>query len=555
MKPTVCLGLFAASLLAFLGGVVSLRAQSPPGSLDLAFDTSVGANDIVWAAGLLTDGRIAITGHFTDFNSVPRMRIAQLDSAGRVDSSFASISGPDFKTYSLWVQFDQQVVVAGGFGYAGGLFRPRIARFQTNGVVDANFNAGSGTGGLADHFLNAVVQQPDGKFLIGGAFTLFNGANLANVARLLYNGAIDTTFTPGTGPNDMLRDIVVLPDQKILISGQFTTCNGLPFGRIARLHPNGTPDTSFLSAVGANGYVRAIAVQPDGCIVIGGEFTTYANTNRSRIARLLGDGRLDLSFDPGFGANGMVRSVARQADGKVVIAGEFTDFNGVGRNRIARLNANGSLDLGFNPGTGADGLIRFVLVQPDEKVLLCGDFLTCDGRPRRRIARLHGGSVPTLISQPVSQTNRVGQTAAFAVMASGSSPLRYQWLFKGSSLPGETNATLIRTNLAASDAGNYQVVVTNFAGVDYSAVAWLTVLTGANTRPGLQGSAFLAAQGFSFSSLLETSRLYSVEFSTNLSDWASLTNLLSPGGNYFFQHVGATNWPLGFYRMASPGQF
>jgi hypothetical protein len=116
MKPTVCLGLFAASLLAFLGGVVSLRAQSPPGSLDLAFDTSVGANDIVWAAGLLTDGRIAITGHFTDFNSVPRMRIAQLDSAGRVDSSFASISGPDFKTYSLWVQFDQQVVVAGGFG-------------------------------------------------------------------------------------------------------------------------------------------------------------------------------------------------------------------------------------------------------------------------------------------------------------------------------------------------------------------------------------------------------------------------------------------------------
>jgi hypothetical protein len=82
-----------------------------------------------------------------------------------------------------------------------------------------------------------------------------------------------------------------------------------------------------------------------------------------------------------------------QADGKALIGGNFTTVNGANRNRVARLNANGSLDSGFNPGTGADGLVRSIALQSDGNVLIGGDFLTVNGVWRPHVARLYGDTV------------------------------------------------------------------------------------------------------------------------------------------------------------------
>src|SRR5436305_323162 len=73
-------------------------------------------------------------------------------------------------------------------------------------------------------------------------------------------------------------------------------------------------------------------------------FTTSASAN---------GGDLDAGFDPGTGANNSVLTTALQPDGKIIIGGAFTSYNSIGRNRIARLNVDGSLDAGFDPGTGA----------------------------------------------------------------------------------------------------------------------------------------------------------------------------------------------------------
>jgi hypothetical protein len=82
-----------------------------------------------------------------------------------------------------------------------------------------------------------------------------------------------------------------------------------------------------------------------------------------------------------------------QPDGKVLIGGEFTTFNGTSRNRISRLNADGSLDLSFDPGAGADASVSAITLQPDGNILIGGDFLTVNGVLRPYVARLYGDSV------------------------------------------------------------------------------------------------------------------------------------------------------------------
>src|SRR5262245_21857506 len=113
----------------------------------------------------------------------------------------------------------------------------------------------------------------------------------------------------------------------------------------------GDVDPLDLNLVG--GYVNSMAVQPDGKLIIGGGFTSVLGVTRNFIARINADGTLDMGFDPK--ANGSVDGVAVQADGKVVLNGPFTTLqpNGaaspIARQYIARVNADGSLDTGFDP--------------------------------------------------------------------------------------------------------------------------------------------------------------------------------------------------------------
>src|SRR5439155_23409830 len=119
-------------------------------------------------------------------------------------------------------------------------------------------------------------------------------------------------------------------------------------------------------------------------------FTTINGITRKNIARINANGTVDNSFNPGTGPDRAVDAVALQPDGKVLIGGSFTNVNGTPRPRIARLNADGSLDPTFNAGTGADARVSAIAVQPDGNVLIAGDFLTVNGVLRSYVARLYG---------------------------------------------------------------------------------------------------------------------------------------------------------------------
>jgi len=144
---------------------------------------------------------------------------------------------------------------------------------------------------------------------------------------------------------------------------------------------------------GADRNVKALAVQPDGKIIVGGTFSTLGGggtgtTTRQRIGRLNPDGTLDANFNPG--ANDVVDALAVQAGGKVIVGGFFTTLGGGGsgtstRNHIGRVNPDGTLDTSFNPGANAE--VTTVALQPDGKILVGGSFTTLGGGGTGTIAR------------------------------------------------------------------------------------------------------------------------------------------------------------------------
>jgi uncharacterized delta-60 repeat protein len=170
---------------------------------------------------------------------------------------------------------------------------------------------------------------------------------------------------------------------------------GFFVNRIARLNTNGTRDGSFnTGGAGANEFIHSLFVQNDNKIVIGGEFTTYNGSSRSRIARLNADGTLDSSFIVGAGANNFVSTVSPQSDGKIIIGGDFTSYNGVSINRIARIHIDGSLDTGFNVGTGFNLSVITATSQNDGKIITGGTFTIYNGETRNRISRINAdGSI------------------------------------------------------------------------------------------------------------------------------------------------------------------
>ena len=260
----------------------------------------------------------------------------------------------------------------------------------------------------ANAFVRSIALQPDGKTIIVGAFSTVNGVNKNYIARLNSNGSLDINFNPDA--NSPTYSVVLQPDGKIIVGGLFTTIgpsiDAVPRNYIARINSDGTLDTSF--DPNANNAVESIALQPDGKILIAGGFTTIGHsidaTPRNRLARLNSDGTLDTSFiDPN--VSDSVYSIVPQPDGKILIGGRFTTVGGTTRNRIARLNSDGTLDTSFNLNPGSS--VRSIALQPDGKILIGGDFETIGDTTRFKAARLNSdGSLDTSFNPNVNDSVR-----------------------------------------------------------------------------------------------------------------------------------------------------
>jgi uncharacterized delta-60 repeat protein len=191
-------------------------------------------------------------------------------------------------------------------------------------------------------------------------------------------------------PNGFVFVVAAQRDGKILLGGTFTTVSpngGAAVARnnIARLNPDGTLDTAF--DPNANGWVRSIVVQPDGKILAGGAFTTIGGQVRNRIARLDPTTGLADSFDPSAtGPVAEVNSLTVQSDGKILATGTFLSIGGQPRLGLARLD--GSTGLADSFDANLNNFVRTLAQQADGKILVGGDFTSVGGQTRNRIARL-----------------------------------------------------------------------------------------------------------------------------------------------------------------------
>jgi uncharacterized delta-60 repeat protein len=371
----------------------SVARLNTDGSIDSSFNIGNGTNGNVKATAILQDGSVAIGGAFESYNDTIVNIFAIVDSNGSIDASFNNGSGPNNYVASITIQGDGKVIIGGNFTLFSGIGINRIARLNTDGSLDATFNVGSG----ANNTVNSIAIQDDGKVIIGGGFTSYNGTSISRVARLNTDGSLDATFNVGSGADNTVNSIAIQDDGKVIIGGNFTLYNSTSINRVARLNTDGSLDATFNVGSGANNTVNSIAIQDDGKVIIGGNFTLYNSTSINRVARLNTDGSLDATFNVGIGANSFVYSTGIQSDGKVIIGGNFTTFNGTGRYRIARLNTNGSLDVSFDIGSGANGIVRSLDIQTDGGLIIVGSFTTYNGIGSNRLARIsvNGSLDPT----------------------------------------------------------------------------------------------------------------------------------------------------------------
>ncbi len=362
---------------------VSRTFQGPsPGSLDSGFATGSAANNWVYAIGVQSDGKVVIGGNFTTCDGASQKYIARLNTDGGLDTGFTTALNGGI--CALAIQPDDKIIIAGWFTSCDGASRYRLARLNANGTNDSSFTNGFG----ADNDVEAIALQSDGNMVIGGYFTSYV-VSRGRVARALSGGGVDATFTntPG-GADATVWAVGVQSDGKVLIGGDFANYNGTTVSCLARLNTDGSLDTSFGGGSAPNGSVYSILVLSDDSILIGGSFTAYGVPTRGRIARLSSSGTLDTSFATGAAANYPVRAIARQGDGKILIGGDFSTYDGSNRGHVARLKTDGSLDTGFLAvGSGTSDYVLSIALQSDGKILIGGRFTSYSSTTRGHIAQ------------------------------------------------------------------------------------------------------------------------------------------------------------------------
>ncbi len=362
-----------------------------------------------------------------------------LTSAGMPDVDFATGDGPNAPVNAIAAQADGKVVISGSFDHVDGIYRKRLARLNSDGSLDSTFDPGTSAGGLIPVPISAVALQGT-NILIGGSFNSFAGVPRGGIARLFPDGSVDTTFNAGS--NAFSVQSILLQGSNVVVGGFLFLArlsadgmldsgynpalppgtdifalaqqsDGRVIASLNRINLDGSRDNSFAPTLSITNQntdcfpppnggaqvpaVRALCVQADDKIIIAGYFHKVSGVARNNIARLKADGTVDLTFNPGLGTDSSVETAVLCRDGKMLVGGCFRTYNGVARNGIARINSDGTLDVTFNPGAGVAGsgipIINCLGLVRDGRVFVGGSFTRVNAMPLNNFARLYGDIV------------------------------------------------------------------------------------------------------------------------------------------------------------------
>ena len=416
-----------------------LYRLNPDGSLDNSFTTFVSQQQ--YDVKILPDGRIFLFGN-THFGYLAMLNSDGTKSSAFQSPSLASNSG-DSVIYDIALQTDGKLLISGRFTSVNGLARDGLARLNTDQSVDTTFvpaipnPSPFGVGRIFSLSNNKVLVtnatvpgkiyrlNSDGS--LDNTFTTISVTNLYSIqidsseriyvskgtfVRYNSDGSLDASFNPVTDVSGLVSGLGLQPDGKILVGGNYQKANGLNRRTVSRLNADGSTDTSFdtASRFADSATVFDFGVQTDGKILVGGYFL-YDGVPR-RLVRLNSDGSLDTPFDVSFNGNPnsdtSVLDISMLPDGKILIGGSFTAVNGVTRSSLARLNSDGTTDTAFNVQLGTNALVFAAVVQTDGKIMIGGRFSGVNGINRPNLARLNSdGTLDTSFNATVEQLNNL----------------------------------------------------------------------------------------------------------------------------------------------------
>jgi uncharacterized delta-60 repeat protein len=430
MRSTSTLWCRAALLVSLL----SIAAPAAPAqTLDPTFTPTVlkkavtTSNFITRSALVQPDGKVVTSGDYDFLNGSITSRVRRLNADGSLDTGFLTQTGfgPDLNyATALALQADGKILAGGQFQYYNGVPVGGLVRLNADGSVDTGFNAG-GTGffvGAGGSNVRSLAMQPDGKILVGGTLTSYNGQPVGSLVRLNSNGSIDNTFTLGgsgirnASASGLVDAILVQADGSIVVGGSFTTVAGAAISNVVRFNPDGSLDNTFAIGAGANGQVRALLQQPDGKLVLAGLFTQLNGVASPSVVRLNLSGSVDNTFQGGtLSSGGGVYKLRRRSDGSLLVAGSFTSYNGAARGGIARVSSGGVLDAAFPATTGTPQLVYDLLELSNGQLLAGGAFTTFDGASRTGLVRLSSaGAVDASYTQLFEKKGQVLNAAGLA---------------------------------------------------------------------------------------------------------------------------------------------
>ena len=322
-----------------------------------------GFNGEVYSMILQSDGKIVVVGYFSQFNTVTTNCIIRLNSDGTRDTSFNIGSGFNNYPYGIVQQTDGKFVIIGAFTSYNGVSANRIIRLNLDGSVDTSFSVGSGFNDMTTE----IAIQSDNKVIITGNFTSYNGSSINRIIRLNSNGTIDTSFNPGSGfkYNYSVNGLGVLSNGQIIVAGSFDRYNAVSCPPMIKLNSNGTRDTSFQYTSTTD--ISAIHITLD--LINGVDKITIAvydgSTNSSTLKRYLYNGSFDTTILSGSSTNtvnGIISAMHLLKSNPVdlyLLSGTFTELRtssgNIPANRIIRIDSNGNKDNTFNCGSGFTG--------------------------------------------------------------------------------------------------------------------------------------------------------------------------------------------------------
>lgn len=404
------------------------------GLIDNSFNLQgnfIPSNVTIYDIVMQSDGKLIVTGSFSSFNGIPALNILRLNPDGSLDETFSTGTSFDLIATKLAIQSDGKIIVTGSFTSYNGISVGRIVRLNPDGSLDTDFVTGTG-------FDNGVVDfklLSDGKIIVVGGFTLYNGLTANRIVKLNSDGTVDNSFVTGTGFNNTIKSIDIESSGKILVAGIFTSYNSNSKSIIARINPDGSFDNTlnndiagsdiikidsqidgkilvlknnnfamfrmnndgssdvvFNDVMNSNLYytkVKDFLVQQNSKILFCGDFKNFGTNHVNSLARLESTGIIDITFAKGIGFDREVLVTKMQPDNKILVGGAFTTYNNSPVNSLVRLNLDGTLDTTFNTGTGFDGQILTIELQPDGKIIAGGYFTSFNGNTANYLVRLN----------------------------------------------------------------------------------------------------------------------------------------------------------------------